>query len=98
MTFIAWSDPEGLFGLLLEYLADERADHEGDHERWRFLSDLMARLEDLEERLPDTSLADLIQGLQQIHESVESDSPEDPVMTHLRDCIAELERVQRELG
>ena len=44
MTFIDWSDPEGMFGLLIEYVADERNESVGDSVRQKFLTQLLIDL------------------------------------------------------
>ena len=94
MTFIDWSDSEGMFGLLLDFVADERAECEEDPERQRFLSDVLAQLRTLELRLAEISASVVIQGLRDAHESVGPEFTGDAVMAHLRDCIEELERVE----
>ena len=94
MAFVDWSDPEDMFDLLLEYLADERG-AAGDWTRRRILSTLTTRLEELQERFADLSAADAIESLRAIQGSVVEDIAEDPVFEHLAACIQELERVRR---
>ena len=94
MTYIDWSDSEGVFGLLLDWIADERGECGGDPGRQRFLSELLAHLRAMAARLPDTSPAAVIQNLKDTCESVDPDFGDDPAMVHLRDCIEELERIE----
>jgi hypothetical protein len=94
VTFIDWSDAEGMFGLLLDFVADERTECEGDPRRQRFLSVLLAELRTSEARLAEVSTAIVVQGLRDVHESVGPEFAGDAVMIHLRACIEELERVE----
>jgi hypothetical protein len=96
MTFIDWSDSEGMFGLLLDYVADARAECPEDAERQLFLSELLAQLRATEGQVAEPSPAGTIQELRNIHASVDPEFATDPVMVHLHDCIEELERVERE--
>lgn len=83
-----------MLGLLLDFVADERTDCEGDPERRRFLADLSAQLRGLEARLAETSASVAAQGLKDIYESVGPEFAGDPVMAHLQDCIEELARIE----
>ncbi|MEJ2237299.1 MAG: hypothetical protein P8X82_03300 [Gemmatimonadales bacterium] len=94
MTFIDWSDSEAMFGLLLDFVADETAECREDPERHRFLSELLAELRTLEVRLPEIPATVVTQRLRDTHDAVVAEFASDPVMAHLRDCIAELERVE----
>lgn len=94
MTFIDWSDSEGMFGLLLDFVADERAECQSDPERQRFLSDLLARLEAVEARLAEVPASIVVHALREILEAVGPEFAGDPVTVHLEDCIEELERVE----
>lgn len=94
MTFIDWSDSEGMFGLLLDFIANERTECQEDAERQRFLSDLLAQLGTVEAQLHEIPAAVVIQRLREAHESVDPEFAGDPVMVHLQDCIEELERVE----
>lgn len=98
MTFIDWSDSEGMFGLLLDFVADERRECEEDAERRQFLAGLLARLRTLEERLVESSASVVARELKDVYESVRPDFAGDPVVAHLRDCIEELERVENAAG
>ena len=40
MTFIDWSNPDEMLGLLSEYVADERHEASGDPARESFLAEL----------------------------------------------------------
>lgn len=94
MAFVDWSDPEGMFGLLLDFVADERAECEEDPERQRFLSGLLAQLRPLEAGLAEISAFVLVQELKDAYEFVGPEFASDPVLAHLQDCIEELERVE----
>lgn len=96
MTFIDWSDAEGMFGLLVEFVADERAECRQDRERQRFLADLLAELRALERELPRFSTSVATRKLRDLHQSADPEFAADPVMAHLEDCIEELERVQND--
>lgn len=94
MSFIDWSDSEGMFGLFLDFVADASAECPEDAERHRFLADLLARLRTVASELPEISTAVLIEKLRDIRESVDIDFAQDPVTVHLHDCLEELERVE----
>lgn len=94
MTFLDWSDTETMFGLLVDFVADARADSHGDRERSRFLSDLLTQLRAMEGRFSDVSTSRVLERLQEAHDSVDGEFVDDPVMVHLRDCIDELERAE----
>ena len=94
MTFIDWSDSEGMFGLLLDFITDQRAECQQDPERHHFLSELLTQLTAAEARMAETPASAVIQELRDAHESVDREFTGDPVMAHLRDCIEELERVE----
>lgn len=96
MTFIDWSDSEGMFGLLLDLVADERAECEEDPERQRFLSDLLAQLRTVEARSAGISASVVVQELKGAYEFFDPEFVGDPVMAHLQDCIEELERIENE--
>lgn len=91
MTFIDWSDSEGIFGLLIEFVADERSDSTGDVSRQRFLSRLLLELNAINERFDRIKPSDVIEGLKAIHDSIAPDFKDDPVVIHLLDCIEQLE-------
>lgn len=93
MTLIDWSDSEGLFGLLVDLVADEKMDCDGDLDRERFLSSLLEQLRALQSRLPGVGITAVIQGLKDLHESVDPEFIGDPATVHLQDCIRELERI-----
>jgi hypothetical protein len=94
MTFINWSDPEEMLGLLCEYVADERSDSQNDHARARFLAELSADLADLADRAPGMSADEAIERLRVMHASQADDLAGDPVLTHVQACIEELERIK----
>ena len=93
MTFIDWSDPEGMFGLLIEYVADERNESVGDPARQKFLTQLLTDLTAANERSDITNPAEAIRVLKSIHSSIGPQFKEDEVVAHLADCIAELEQI-----
>lgn len=97
MTFINWSDSEEMLGLLCEYVSDQKNDSLNDRIRARFLAELSADLGDLAARAPEMSADDTIERLRVIYASQADDFATDPVLTHVEDCIEELERIQSQL-
>jgi hypothetical protein len=93
VTFIDWSDAEGMFGLLLDFVADESSECRNDPERLRFLSDLSAKLRIVESQISEIPVSVVLQRLRDIQESVGPEFANDPVMLHLEDCIEEVQRV-----
>lgn len=96
MTFIDWSDPEEMFGLLCEYVADERGDAGSDPARGRFLTELGEELEDLSEQFGELTHDEVIDRLRTIHRSQPAEFTDDSVLSHVRDCIEELERIRKD--
>ena len=90
MAFIDWSDHEEMLGLLIEYAADEKADSIGDPERTRFLTELLRELRGVE----SSSADEVLRMLRQIADSQPHEFIDDPVFTHLQDCIEELIRIR----
>jgi len=91
MTFINWADSEEMLGLLVEYVADERNETRGDHDREAFLAELSAALSDLaEEDLPPD---EVIARLRSIRAEQDEAFAADPVLIHVEACIEELERI-----
>lgn len=80
-----------MFGLLVELVADERAECQSDPERLRFIETLLAGLRTVEAKLPQLPAATAVQRLEGLHESADPEFSDDPVMVHLRDLIDELE-------
>ncbi len=91
MAFVDFSDPEDMFDLLVDYVTDERSEAE-DPARRRFLSGLLESLGELQD---DVSLPppQRIAALRSLHQSVDAQFEDDPVVRHLEDCAAELERL-----
>ena len=96
MSFIDWSDPEEMLGLLSEYVADERDGSSDDPAREGLLADLAAALIQLTDRIGETTPEDLVDRLRAIHVSHAGEFGADPVLAHVEDCIEELERIRRE--
>ena len=82
-----------MFGLLVELVADERAECQNDPERLRFMEDLVVQLRTLEAELPQIPATATIQRLKGLHESTDPGFAGDPVVAHLKDLIDELEEV-----
>ena len=93
MSFINWSDPEEMVGLLAEYVADERLAENEDSVRARFLDELTSALMALATHAEDTPTRDLVDRLRDIYDLQGPESGADPVLIHLNDCIEELERI-----
>ena len=49
MTFIDWSNSEGMFDLLVEFIRDEMSDSRGDANRQQFLAQLLTKVSALNE-------------------------------------------------
>ena len=96
MSFIDWSDPEEMLGLLSEYVADERDASSDDLVREGFLADLAGALVELTNRLDETSPEVVIDSLRAIHRTHAEEYGEDPVLMHVEACIEELERIRSE--
>jgi hypothetical protein len=98
MTFIDWSDPEEMLGLLTEYVADARNDARADPARVVLLAALLHDLTELSRLSEAISLHETMERLRRIHESHADDLSGDPVFLHVEDCIAELDRIRGESG
>lgn len=94
MTFIDWSDPEEMLGLLIEFVADERAETRQDRERTSFLAEVLAELADLSDSVRTMPPDELIGRLRAVHGSQIVAFPGDPVLAHVEHCIEELERIR----
>jgi len=90
MGFIDWSDLEGMFELLVEYVRGEQNECKKDPSRKRFLSQLVCDLKKLDQKFADLSTQETITQLQTIHDSIDSEFKDDPVTIHIQDCIDEL--------
>ena len=94
MGFIDWSDPDGLFDMLVEYVSDEKNDSHGDARRAGFLGRLLSKLQEAQSR--EGGPAAVKSRLQDIMGTVEPEFREDAVMDHLTACLEELERIENE--
>jgi hypothetical protein len=92
MAYIDWSDGDDMFGLLVDYFYDARSDAE-DPKRRSFLSGLIRDLEALQERFDALPGVEAVSRLREIHDSVDEEFSEDPVIEHLAACADELERI-----
>ena len=93
MTFIDWSDPEEMLGLLVEYVADELAESAGDPDRGRFLDQLSRDLRGMATRSIDSADAAIARALREVLDSQPSEFATDPVMAHVAACVEELQRI-----
>ena len=96
MTFIDWSDPEEMLGLLSEYVADARNEYDADPARARSLRALLNDLDQLTRGSDGVALDEAIDGLRRIHGSHSGSLAGDPVLVHVGACLAELERIRAE--
>lgn len=94
MTFIDWSDPEEMLGLLIEYVADERAETRQDPDRASFLDEVHAELTDVSDNVRAMAPDEVIDRLRAVHGSQVVAFPGDPVLVHVEHCIEELERIR----
>ena len=92
MTFIDWSDPEGMLGLFVELVADERVECLGDTERLSFVEDLLAALRTVEAEVSSVPMSATVQRLRSLRDGVDPEFSDDPVMAHFDDLLDELER------
>ena len=88
MSFIDWSDSEGMFDLFQEFIRDEMNESFDDPERQQFLRNLLAEISSLNQM----TIADAILKLRTIHDSIPGEFQTDSAFLHLRDLITELER------
>lgn len=84
-----------MLGLLVEWVADEHGAAR-DSARADFLAGLSAELSALAERYDQTPPEELIESLRALHERRAEELPGDPALTHLADCIDEMERLREE--
>ena len=88
MTFIDWSDPEGMLELLSEFVRDSMRECE-DGERKEFLSSVLSQIHDLDRE--SVNSRETANQLRRIQNSIPKDFDADPVAIHINDCIVELE-------
>ncbi|MGH9423323.1 MAG: hypothetical protein ACRD3J_25340 [Thermoanaerobaculia bacterium] len=93
MSFIDWSDPEEMLGLLSEYVIDEYSESNEDAARSRFLGALSAEIEAIALRSSELSVRQAIDQLRIIRDSQPAEFCSDPALIHMADCIEELERI-----
>ena len=87
MTFIDWSDAEGMVDLFQEFVRDEMNDSLADTERQRFLNHLIEDVRSTREAKP----VSVIPRLRAIQDSIPGEFSADPASLHLADLIQELE-------
>lgn len=92
MTFIDWSDSEEMLGLLADYVRDSQIES-ADRERTRFLEEISAQLTELAGLAGDISAHEAALRLRVIRDSASARFDRDPVLAHVDECIAELERI-----
>jgi hypothetical protein len=90
MTFIDWSDSEGMFDLFKEFIRDEMNDSLEDKERQQFLNHLLREVSSLNE----VSIVDALKKLGAIRDTIQGEFRTDPAFLHLIDLIHELERIR----
>jgi hypothetical protein len=90
MSFIDWSDPEGMFDLFIEFIRDEINDSSGDAARQQFLQHLFKKVSTTE----SGTVADAIKTLKAIQNAIDEEFKTDPVALHMTDFINELERIE----
>jgi hypothetical protein len=88
MSFIDWSDSEGMFDLLIEFIRDEM--NYGDAQRQEFLAHLLTTLSTIN----DATVEDVFKKLEVIQDSVDEEFMTDPAFLHINDFINELERIK----
>ena len=90
MTFIDWSDSEGMLELLAEFVSDAKNECLKDVKRQQFLSALFIQLNELVQQFSNTQ--DAINRLRSTYNSIDPEFKDDAVTIHVNDCIEELER------
>lgn len=95
MTTIDWSDPAAMFGLLCEFVAEERVSGAEDEAREAFLAGLLDDLDDLASRFADLTPDETLDELRALRAAQSDDFSGDEVLVHIDDCIVELERLNR---
>ena len=93
MSFIDWSDPDEMLGLLAEYVADERVAEQEDRERRMFLHQLESSLTSLISDAQALSTRTALDRLREIYDEQPPEFAADAALVHLEDCIQELERI-----
>ena len=93
MSFIDWSDPEEMLGLLAEYVADEALAEREDRDRATFLDALSSQLTALASMADELPAKAAVERLRDIYESQPVEFAEDVALSHVDDCIQELERI-----
>ena len=93
MSFINWSDPEEMLGLLSEYVIDEYVESNEDATRSGFLCALSTELGVLALHASELSVPQAIDQLRIIRDSQPPELRDDPALIHMEDCIEELERI-----
>ena len=94
MTWIDWSDSEGMFGLLIEYVADAKTECAGDPARRKFLGKLLNDLNEANQRYDAITAKQATEVLRNIYESIDPEFRSDEVVIHIADCIEQLEQIQ----
>ena len=89
MTFMDWSDSEGMLDLLTEFIRSELNASYSDAHRQDFLAEMLVRV-DTANQAP---LANAVNKLRGIRDSIEDEFRNDPVFEHITDLIGELERI-----
>jgi hypothetical protein len=92
MVFVDFSDAEDMLELLVEYMTDECSAAEEPGRR-RFLATLLESVTQLQEASATMSAPERLQSLRDLHSAVDPEFEADPVVQHLVDCAAELERL-----
>jgi hypothetical protein len=92
VTFVDWSDPEEMLGLLIEYVQDEAGLEASDRERAAFLRRLARELIGAADRVFE-SAEEMATVLRKIENGQPQEFAHDPVMDHVAACIDELQRI-----
>jgi hypothetical protein len=92
MTFIDWSDSEGILELLSEFVRDELKECANDPKRKEFLSHVLSEVDHILREFGNTK--DAANHLGGIYNSIEKEFQNDSVTVHISDCIRELHRLE----
>ena len=98
MGYIDWSGAEELVSLLVEYVATERNNAEGDPARAGFLAKLQDGLSEIEHRIEVHGPTRAIAMLRALRDRLDEGFNDDSVVEHVDACIDELADLMEDEG
>ncbi|NNF08269.1 MAG: hypothetical protein HKN21_16020 [Candidatus Eisenbacteria bacterium] len=88
---IDWEDPQELFGMLMEFVADSRQETQSDAHRDEILGTLVEDLEASQWLFEDATPKEVAKRLRELEHRLEGLPPNDPVVEELTRCLEELD-------